>query len=332
MATILECPNCGKHLSVRDEFAGKAGKCPGCAETIQIPIFPRSNDSIAVQAVSLPPSPQPAAVRPPAISSPPVDGRIDVESWRSPSENIAAVMLWVFALPPILFLIAYTVCSFGLLLIIALIAWGARFIGQFWSLAYYKTNAVRVSHDQLPEINALVDAYAARLGIVRPEVYVVQHNVWNAFAEKLAGRHVVVLQSGAIDSLVEGGAPGDVAFLIGHELGHIAAGHLGWIAALRRLGAWFVWVGLWHRRHSELTCDRLALACCNDVNLAARALVNMTVGKTMASKVSVPNAIAQWQSHKSDFFVHYRTLYSLYPHNLCRLASIVELAQERGIG
>jgi transcription elongation factor Elf1 len=31
------CPNCGKHLSVADEAAGKNGKCPKCGGKVQVP-------------------------------------------------------------------------------------------------------------------------------------------------------------------------------------------------------------------------------------------------------------------------------------------------------
>lgn len=34
---ILNCPECGKKLRVRDELAGKRGKCPGCGELFVIP-------------------------------------------------------------------------------------------------------------------------------------------------------------------------------------------------------------------------------------------------------------------------------------------------------
>jgi hypothetical protein len=31
------CPTCQKKLSVKDELAGKKGKCPGCGQTMAIP-------------------------------------------------------------------------------------------------------------------------------------------------------------------------------------------------------------------------------------------------------------------------------------------------------
>src|SRR3954468_11514150 len=33
----VECAHCGKQLKVKDELAGKKGKCPQCQKVIQIP-------------------------------------------------------------------------------------------------------------------------------------------------------------------------------------------------------------------------------------------------------------------------------------------------------
>ncbi len=38
----FQCPKCSKTVSVRKEFAGKRGKCPGCGDAIPIPSAPES--------------------------------------------------------------------------------------------------------------------------------------------------------------------------------------------------------------------------------------------------------------------------------------------------
>src|SRR5205085_8545674 len=37
VAIAVECPNCGKQMRVKDDLAGRKGKCPQCQTTIQIP-------------------------------------------------------------------------------------------------------------------------------------------------------------------------------------------------------------------------------------------------------------------------------------------------------
>jgi len=40
LAITVKCTGCGKTLKVKDELAGKRGKCPGCGTIIQIPKAP----------------------------------------------------------------------------------------------------------------------------------------------------------------------------------------------------------------------------------------------------------------------------------------------------
>jgi Zn-dependent protease with chaperone function len=37
MAILTDCPHCQKQFQVKDQFAGRSGKCPGCQRTIQVP-------------------------------------------------------------------------------------------------------------------------------------------------------------------------------------------------------------------------------------------------------------------------------------------------------
>src|SRR5262245_27452825 len=37
MAIKFKCPKCGQELTVKDELAGRQGKCPACKTTITVP-------------------------------------------------------------------------------------------------------------------------------------------------------------------------------------------------------------------------------------------------------------------------------------------------------
>jgi len=253
---------------------------------------------------------------------------IDIGSWRDQKEQTAAIIMWIFAVVTMLVILAL----FNVMLLFWLpLIWIIKRISQCFILAYFKTNALLVSRDQFPEIDAMVENFSQRLGIPRPDVYIIQEGIWNAFAAKLAGKKIVVLFSGAIDSIIEGGELEDVGFVVAHELSHIAAGHLNFSASLMRLGGWFVWVALWHSRRAELTCDRLALACCGRTEPVLRALANMTAGARLAGNVNLEAVKQQWYKYKGEFFVGYRTLYSTHPHKLCRIVETIDLAKQRGM-
>ncbi len=253
---------------------------------------------------------------------------IDVQAVREPSELQAESAMKAGAVFGALLLLLYIALTFGLLLLVIGGVVLAHAIAEWLALAHLRANGVRVGPHQYPELDAMAENFSARMGIRRPEVFVVQQTLWNAFAARMVGTDIVVLYSGAIDSLLMGGKPEDLGFLLGHELGHHAAGHLKPAHRLLRLAFFVPFLPAWHRRTMELSCDRLALAACGDASIAVRGLLSMTVGTTMASKTSVPAALEQWQQVRRQTGVSLHTLYSWYPHHLWRIESIVRSADQ----
>lgn len=282
------------------------------------------NDWVALDSLLSQPQKTPASAAPPPIP-------VSVDRLRDPKEKTALMWLYIASVPGWLLLVLWTVGSFGvLLLVIGLVAL-LRFAGQMWFAAYLKTNAVRVSESQLPELHGVVRSCCDRLGMAPPDVYVMQENLWNAFATKILSRRMVVLLSGALDSILLKGDMQQVAWLVGHELAHHRAGHLDFVRKLANVGDWCVWLKLWYCRRAELTCDRMGLYCAGSLRASQLALVNATVGAQLAAKVNTEEAIRQWQQHRREFFVQYRTLYSTHPHHLARLEHLSNAAAELGI-
>jgi Zn-dependent protease with chaperone function len=256
---------------------------------------------------------------------------VSMDLLRDPKEKTALLWLYIAAIPACLFLVIWTVASFGILLVIIGFVALLVLVGELWFAAYLKTNAVRLSETQLPELFRVVQSSCERLQMQRPDVYLMQQNVWNAFATKILGRRMVVLLSGAVDSILFKGDMQQMAWLVGHELGHHRAGHLDFSRKLANLGDWCVWLKLWYSRRAELTCDRIGLYCAGSLNASQLALMNATVGAQLASKVNLREAALQWRQHSHEFFVKYRTLYSTHPHHLARLDHLTSSAAELGI-
>ncbi len=149
---------------------------------------------------------------------------------------------------------------------------------------------------------------------------------------RIWGRRMVVLLSGAVDSILLKGNMRQLAWLVGHELGHHRAGHLDFSRKLANLGDWCIWLKLWHSRRAELTCDRAGLYCAGSLEASQLALMNATVGAQLAAQANVEEAVRQWHQHRREFFVRYRTLYSTHPHHLARLDHLATAAAELGIG
>ncbi len=256
---------------------------------------------------------------------------VPLDRLRDSKEKTALVWLYIASVPVWICLVLWTVLSLGIPLVFIGLFWSFHVVGELWFAAYVKTNAVRVSETQLPELNRAVDVCCMSLVMERPDVYVMQHNVWNAFATKIFGRRMVVLYSGAVDSILLKGDMQQLMWLVGHELGHHWAGHLNLGQKLAKMGGWLIWVNLWHSRRAELTCDRVGLYCAGGLKASQLALMNATVGAQLANRVNVEAATAQWLEHRGEFFVKYRTLYSTHPHLLARLDHLNGAAQEFGM-
>src|SRR5918993_1203028 len=87
-------------------------------------------------------------------------------------------------------------------------------------------SAVRLSRRQFPDIYAVKEDFARRLDLRRdPEIYVMSGNgALNAFAASTFGYDFVVIHSELFSNTYERNKDA-LAFIIGHELGHLRLGH-----------------------------------------------------------------------------------------------------------
>src|SRR5918995_4584251 len=87
-------------------------------------------------------------------------------------------------------------------------------------------SAVRLSRRQFPDIHAVKEDFARRLGLKRdPEIYVMSGNgALNAFAASTFGYDFVVIHSELFSNTYEKNRDA-LAFIVGHELGHLRLGH-----------------------------------------------------------------------------------------------------------
>jgi Zn-dependent protease with chaperone function len=87
-------------------------------------------------------------------------------------------------------------------------------------------SAVRLSRRQFPDIYAVKEDFAHKLGLKRePEIYLMSGNgTLNAFAASTFGYDFVVIHSELFSNTYEKNRDA-LAFIIGHELGHLRLGH-----------------------------------------------------------------------------------------------------------
>jgi len=205
-------------------------------------------------------------------------------------------------------------------------AMGALFVltAHALFLARVRTNGVRVDERQLPELYGRVAAAARALGLPQvPATYILQGGgLLNAFATKLLARRYVILLSDLVDHCAD---PRQLDFVVGHELGHFAAGHLAWNLFLLPYRI-VPWLGAAYGRACEYTCDRCGLAAAGDVEQAMRGLVVLAAGGKVAAQVDLA-AFATQRLEAGHFWPTVLELTSYHPFLCKRVGELQELAR-----
>lgn len=150
----------------------------------------------------------------------------------------------------------------------------------FSALAFRATamgNMILLGQDQFPHLHQMVKDGAQTLGMESaPEAFLFNSNgILNAYARRIFGRKYILLTS----SLVDASKDEQVRFVIGHELGHHAAGHLNPYLSFLRLPARFVpFLYSAYSRQREYTCDRIGFLVSRDVTDSCAAIQMLGCG------------------------------------------------------
>jgi Zn-dependent protease with chaperone function len=208
------------------------------------------------------------------------------------AEPPIVVQRWPTELP-LLALVAISAAAIWALLFLSLIGFVyAFFIGLFLFfahlgfIAYVRGSAVRLGPDQFPEIHRRVQELCARAGIEEvPEAYLMEAGgTLNALATKFLRSRMIVLFSDLLDACGDNTTARDM--VIGHELGHIKAGHLQW-SWLLFPGMLVPFLGTTYSRAREYTCDRYGAALCGDPKGALLGLAILAAGGAHGPRVNL---------------------------------------------
>ncbi|HTG68711.1 MAG TPA: ankyrin repeat domain-containing protein [Candidatus Udaeobacter sp.] len=192
-------------------------------------------------------------------------------------------------------------------------------------MASIRTNGVRITPQQFPEVFAIAQEQCARMGFaVVPDIYVMESSgILNAFASRFFGRNMVVLYSDLFEMIQTGGEK-ELTYVIAHELAHIKRNHL-----TKRLliipALWFPFIGEAYSRACEYTCDRMAAYFTNDAEAAMNGLTVLAIGKTLYKRVDREQYLLQ-SSYEKGFFVWLAEKLSTHPPLPKRIHAIQQFA------
>jgi hypothetical protein len=160
------------------------------------------------------------------------------------------------------------------------------------------SQAVRVNVRLMPNVAASFAHLSQHLNSNKPlEAYVFGEPTINAFVAEGVNHILVGVSSGAVSNL----SSEELKFVIGHELGHAANGHLEVAAEMllevanldakrcQMVRAW--------QRAAEVSADRAGLVCCGSLEVAATALFKTVSGLNLPGLQVEPAEFAQQWEH-----------------------------------
>lgn len=199
----------------------------------------------------------------------------------------------------------------------ALFSW----LAQRFYRAFSYGNMIKLSDEQYPELYAMVKEGARGLGMSEtPTTFLYNsQGVMNAFARRIAGRRFVHLASQLVDAQDDE----QVRFVIGHELGHHAAGHLNpWTRFIRAPGHVIPLLGPAYSRARETTCDAVGLRLCASPAAAQAGLAMLGCGCRRLNATLNCEAFARQEAEVPAVFGFLREIFASHPRLTRRVGAI----------
>ena len=244
-------------------------------------------------------------------------------AYRYPREQIILWATLLILLVLALLTAGATVCILPLLLA-GVMAYAYQANRQQHQVLLQK--AFRVSDNRSPKLASLVEECQRRLDPGQLDVFVVPNRQLNAYTFGLGSPQAVVLYDGLFQVMDEE----ELAFIVGHEMGHAALGHtwlntlLGGMAGVPAslgLMAVFILAFRWWNRACEFSADRAGLLACGNPNKAISALVQLAAGD-VDSPEELKQALEQIDQEDDHFANVLANTLSTHPMLITRIDAI----------
>lgn len=188
------------------------------------------------------------------------------------------------------------------------------YLGLYYYFAYTRAMSLKITPRNFPEVYALIESFAHRLGMEKvPDAYVVQQNgVLNAFSSFIFRRQYIQINSEIFETAYREYHDMDaVAFVIAHEISHIYYGH----ATLHyNLWIWFSMnfplFGAIASRTREYSCDRLAQRLTNTDGIDA--MLMLVVDRHLYKMVDKADYVTEAEKQRG-FFIWLVNLLATHP-------------------
>lgn len=200
--------------------------------------------------------------------------------------------------------------------------------------AFIYGNSVKVNSNQYPEIFKVATEFSGRLGLTDvPELFICNRNgIVNAIAKKILSKKYVLIYSSLADLMLATNNNKALSMVIGHELGHHAAGHTNtWKRLFLLPGSLIPFLGAAYSRACEYTADRIGFVLSDSLTDSQNALVFLALGsERLTTSVNVAEFCAQ-ENEVPEFIGFIQKIFSLYPRTTKRVLEITSFGNKNRI-
>jgi len=256
---------------------------------------------------------------------------VKTTAYRYPNEGLILFVTLALVLGVIAFTALATVCASGL------------FILAFIALSYYLgrshhqdllRGARQVTPQGTPRLAAVVEKCMARLRPGEVQVFVAPGAARNAYTFGLSSPKAVVLYDGLFQVMDRD----ELAFIIGHELGHVALGHtwlnslVGGMAGIPSswsAGVLMSMAFLWWNRTCEYSADRAGLLACGKPEAAVTALIKLVAGPGMDTPAELQRVYRQLDAEDDSLWGNLGETLGTHPMLIKRIEKLRAYAATR---
>lgn len=245
--------------------------------------------------------------------------------YRHDNEQIILALSILLVLAVIILTSTVTFCVSGVFIL------GMFVISAFMIRSHHKSlmrHTLTVDQRTAPDLDAVVDECSAKLQPGQVDVFVAKQNQLNAYTFGLSEPKALVLYAPLFKVM----SAGELKFIIGHEMGHVALGHtwlntiLGGMAGIPApFGASVILYAVfrWWNRMCEFSADRAGLLACGDKNLAVSALVKL-VAPEVRTQREFEHALALIDAEDDRIANRMNEVFQSHPMLIRRINELLE--------
>ena len=248
--------------------------------------------------------------------------------YRVDNEQVVLILTILLVFAVIILSSTVTFCASGVFIILMFILSGVLTRSHHQSLIH---DALPLNPVKMPNLAAEVDECAQKLQPGSVDVFIARQNQMNAYTFGMSSPKVLVIYSPMLKVM----NPGELRFIIGHEMGHVALGHtwlntiLGGMAGIPApFGAAVLLYAAfrWWNRMCEYSSDRAGLLACGNLNTAISAMVKL-VAPEVRSQVEFEKALAMIDAQDDSISNRLAEVFQTHPMLIRRINKLRDYSQ-----